>query len=186
MRRYLRTHGRAPLAIAGFLAFPLFFASLMAASLRVDRPGVTTTTSAAGKTTVHYHQTAGSTELKIWALALVPVAILLSIGVLCMVWRRLGFHVVCLSAAVLAYLVTLPLESWVKGHSSRWPTGFDLVPDDDPSNLLLRGEWEHNARETVVSLAHWTIGLAAGIAAIAALLELKRRLGRRHAPTLPA
>ena len=175
MRRYFRTHSRVPVAFAGFLAFPLFFASLMASSLRFDKPTVT------GKVTLTYHQTAPATEAKIWAAALVPAAILLAVGVLSMLWRRAGVYVVCVSAAVLAYLLTRPLETWAKGHAVRFPPGFDLVPDDDPSNLLLRGEWEHNARETAISLSHWTIVIAAAIVVIVGGLALRGRLARRHA-----
>ncbi|MBV8258290.1 MAG: hypothetical protein JO073_10790, partial [Actinobacteria bacterium] len=41
MSRFLWTdQGRAPLAIAAFLAIPLFFCSLMASSLALDKPHV--------------------------------------------------------------------------------------------------------------------------------------------------
>ena len=102
MRRYFRTHGRVPVAFAGFLAFPLFFASLMASSLRFDEPTVKKAVDSAGKVTLTYGQTAPSTEAKIWVAALVPAAILLAVGVLSMLWRRAGVYVVCVSAAVLA------------------------------------------------------------------------------------
>jgi len=174
MRGYLRRHGRTPLAVAAFLSFPLFFESLMASSLRFDTPSVERTVSA-GKITVTYGESAASTELRIWAAALVPALVLVAVGVVAMLWRRAGLYVACAAAVLFAYLVTIPLDPWAKGHAARFPPGFDLVPDSDPSNLLLRGEWEQNAKETAVSLSHWTIGAAIGIALIAAALTLRRR-----------
>ena len=185
MRRYLGTHGRAPLAVAGFLAFPLFFASLMASSLKFDRPSVTRLVSAAGKVTVKYGQTPSSVEAKIWVAALIPPAILLVIGLVAMLWHRTGIYIVCGASVLLAYLVTIRLDVWAKAHALRFPTGFDLVPDSDPSNLLLRGEWEGNARETAISLGHWTMGIAVGIAAITGTLALRRQLVRGR-PAAPA
>jgi hypothetical protein len=38
MRRFLRPQGRGPLAISAFIAIPLFFSSLMAASLALEKP----------------------------------------------------------------------------------------------------------------------------------------------------
>jgi Na+/H+ antiporter NhaC len=178
LRRYLRSHGRTSLAVAGFLAFPLFFESLMAFSLRLDEPTVRRAINSAGKLTVTYGQTAASTEASIWAAAVVPSAILLIVGVLAMLWRRVGVYVVCAAGTLLASLLTLRLDSWAKLHTKRFPPGFDLVADNDPSNLLLRGEWETNARATAVSLSHWTIAIAVGITVIIAALELRRRLER--------
>src|SRR5256885_1162133 len=63
----------------------------------------------------------------------------------------------------------------------RFPLGVDLIDDRVPSNLASRGEWEQNARDTVISLAHWTIGIAIGAAAIVAGLALLRRLRPRQA-----
>ena len=182
MRAYFRTHPRAPLAVAAFLAFPLFFESLMASSLRFDKPTVTKTVSAAGKVTITYGQSAASTELRIWVAALVPSAVLVAVGVAAMLWRRLGIYVACATAIVLAVVITIPLETWAKGHTARFPPGFDLVVDSDPSNLLARGEWEENARDTAVSLSHWTIGAAIGIAVIAAALTLRERIFGGKAP----
>jgi hypothetical protein len=185
VRRYLRSHGRTPLAVAGFLSFPLFFAALMAVSLRLDEPIVKRAVDSAGKVTLTYGQSAASTEAKIWAAAIVPSAILVGVGLVAMLWRRVGIYVVCAAGAVLAYLVTVRLESWAKLHTKRFPPGFDLVPDNDPSNLLLRGEWETNARATAVSLSHWTIAIAAGITAIVGALALRRRLERGRAVAQP-
>ena len=182
---YLRSHGRTSLAVAGFLAFPLFFESLMASSLRYDEPTVRRVVGAAGTVAVKYGQTATSTEVKIWAAAVVPSAVLLAVGLLAMLWRRAGVYVVCAAGAVLAYAVTLRLDSWVRLHTARFPPGFDLVPDNDPSNLLQRGEWEANARATAVSLSHWTIAIAVGISAIAGALAVRRHLGRDRAAAQP-
>ena len=184
MRGYFRSHRRIPLAVAGFISFPLFLESLLASSLRLDEPTVSKAI-VGGKPTLVYGQTAPATEAKIWAAALVPALVLIGVGVLAMMWRRVGVYIVCLTGAGLAYLVSLPLERWAKGHTARFPGGFDLVPDNDPSNLLQRGEWEHNARVAAVTLSHWTIAIAAGIAVVAAVLELRRRRGIVSPPVPP-
>jgi len=180
MRRLIRGRGRAPLAVAGLLSFPLFFAALMAASLAVERPALSYTTNAAGKVVTHYHDASAGTEAKIWALAIVMPAILQLVGVAAMVWRRGGVYLVCLTAIALAVVLPDRLDEWARRHTARFPQGIDLVQDSDPSDLSSHGEWEANARETAVSLAHWTIGLALGAVALAiALAVLRRRRGAR-------
>ena len=53
----------------------------------------------------------------------------------------------------------------------------DLIPDTNvQSSTLSRGEWEAQARDTVISLLHWTIGAAIAAAAITAAVALRRRL----------
>ncbi len=184
MRRLFRDRNRAPLAVAALLSFPLFFAALMAASLDVEKPALSQTTTAAGKVVTHYHNAAAGTEAKIWGLALVVPAILLAIGLAAMFWRRGGTYVVAAAAVALAVVLPDRLDVWARRHTTRFPLGVDLVPDSDPSDLSSRGEWEHNARETAFSLAHWTIGLAVAAVAVAtALALLRRRRGAR--PPLP-
>jgi len=56
-----------------------------------------------------------------------------------------------------------------------------VATDSNVSNLASRGEWEQNARDTVISLAHWTIGIAIGAVVIVAGLALLRRLRPRQA-----
>ncbi len=188
MRRLLRERRSAPLAFAGLLSFPLFFAALMASSLAVEKPVVTRTVRASGKVKLGYHQAAAGTEAKIWALALVVPAILVVIGLAAILWRRGGTYVVCASTIALAAVLPHRLDAWSVRHAGRFPTGVDLVPDNDPSNLLSRGEWEVNARDTAVSLAHWTIGFAIAVALLTTVLAVlrRRRAGRVPPPPVEA
>ena len=70
---------KAPLALGGFLAIPVFFASLMAASLAIEKPRVVEWTRGTGIARV-YHQPTGSNEAKIWLLALVPPLLLVLVS----------------------------------------------------------------------------------------------------------
>ncbi|HET8558719.1 MAG TPA: hypothetical protein VFL58_15530, partial [Gaiellaceae bacterium] len=46
-------------------------------------------------------------------------------------------------------------------HTARFPEGVDLIPKSNSfSNLWNPGEWEKEARDTALSLQHWTIGIA--------------------------
>ena len=180
IRRALRRGSKAPLAIAGLLSVTLYFAALMASSLAVDEPRVVRRLRH-GKVVLHYEQSSNATEAKVWLLALVPVGILLAVGVLAMLWRRGGLYVVSGAAIVLSLLLPHRLDAWTARHTRRFPLGVDLIADANASNLASRGEWEQNARDTVISLAHWTIGIAIGAAAIVAALALLRRLRPRQA-----
>ena len=77
--RLFRRGSKAPLGLAALLSITLFFATLMASSLAIDRPRVVHRLRH-GKVVLHYEQSSNATEAKIWALALVPVAILLLVG----------------------------------------------------------------------------------------------------------
>jgi hypothetical protein len=164
---------RAPLAVAGFLSVPLFFASLMAASLARERPhaehGVL-----AGTTT--------SVEGEIWALAVVPSLIVLAVGVLAML-TSFGTYISAAATIVVAVALTSRLDAWEARHVRRYPLGEDLIPGNDPSNHLDRGQWEHEAKAAALSLSHWTIALAIAAALIALGLALRRR--RRPLPPPP-
>ena len=50
----------------------------------------------------------------------------------------------------------------------------DFVKDNTTGNASSRGDWEHAAKDAVVSMSHWTLVLAL-LALIAALLVLWRR-----------
>ena len=180
MIRWLFRGSKAPLALAGLLSVTLYFAALMASSLAVDEPRVIRRLRH-GKVVLHYEQSANATEAKIWLLALVPVGILLAVGVLAMLWRSGGIYVVSGAAIAISLLLPRDLDTWTARHTRRFPLGVDLINDADPSNLSSRGEWEQNARDTVISLAHWTIGIAIAAAAIVAGLALLRRLRPRQA-----
>jgi hypothetical protein len=180
IRRAFRRGSKAPLGLAALLSITLFFAGLMASSLAVDKPRVVHRLRH-GKAVVHYEQSSNATEAKIWLLALIPVGILLAVAILAMLWRRGGLYVVSGAAIVLSLLLPHRLDAWTARHTRRFPLGIDLIPDSNASNLAARGEWEQNARDTVISLAHWTIGIAIGAAAIVAGLALLRRLRPRQA-----
>ncbi|MFL5965191.1 MAG: hypothetical protein ACJ747_01420 [Gaiellaceae bacterium] len=166
---------RAPLAIGGFLAVPLFFASLMAFSLALERPhlehGVLMGTTS-------------SVEAKIWAASLAPSLIVVAAGAAAMMWRH-GLYVSCVVAIGMALAVTSQLDEWAVRHARRFPLGVDQIPRNDPSNHLDRGQWEGTAKETALSLAHWTIALALAAALITLTLELRRRRSRPMRPAPP-
>jgi len=170
--RRLRHAPRAPLAVAVLLATPLLFASLMAMSLAVERPGVVRG-KLVGPT--------GSTEAKIWLLALVPSLLVALVGAAATLVPR-GVLLSAGAAIAAAVVVTAPLGTWEGRHTARYPDGLDLVPKGDSSDIFLRGEWEQTARDTAASLGHWTIALAVAAAVIAVALELP---GRRKRPPVP-
>ena len=95
--------------------------------------------------------------------------------------RRGGLYVVSGAAIAISLVLPYDLGSWTARHTRRFPLGVDLIKDADPSNLASRGEWEQNAHDTVISLQHWTIGIAIAAAAIVAGLALLRRLSPRQA-----
>jgi hypothetical protein len=180
IRRAFRRGSKAPLGLAGLLSVTLYFAALMASSLAVDKPRVFERVRR-GKVVLHYEQSSNATEAKIWLLALVPVGILLAVALVAMLWRRGGLYVVCGAAIAISLLLPHRLDTWTARHTRRFPLGVDLIRDASPSNLSSRGEWEQTARDTVISLAHWTIGIAIGAAVIVAALALLRRLRPRQA-----
>lgn len=168
MRSLLRVDTKAPLAVAGLIAVPLYFAALMASSLALDAPRLVGKREFPG---------AAGTEGKIWAAALIAPAIVLGAGLVGLLLRRFGIYLV--SAAGIAVCLALPgiSQGWIAGHERRFPLGIDFVKDSSPSNLSNRGDWEHAAQATIVSITHWTLGLAIGVVVIGALLELRRRRG---------
>jgi hypothetical protein len=180
IRRAFRRGSKAPLGLAALLSITLFFAGLMASSLAVDKPRVFER-HRHGKVVLHYEQSSNATEARIWLLALIPVGILLAVAIFATLWRRGGLYVVSGAAIVLSLLLPHRLDAWTARHTRRFPLGVDLISDKDPSSLAARGEWEQNARDTVISLAHWTIGIAIGAAVIVAGLALLRRLRPRQA-----
>jgi hypothetical protein len=178
--RRLRTGAKAPVAVAAILAVPLFLASLMAISLAVERPRVTTVVRHGKPRTIEHVPTSG-VEARIWLLALVaPLAVVL-VGVIAR-GLRLGIYPASVAAIVAAIAVTHRLDTWVARHTHRFAFGVDRVRDSSPSSTLARGEWERSARDTALNLAHWTIALAIAAIAIAILVEVRRR---RRAALVP-
>jgi LPXTG-motif cell wall-anchored protein len=159
----------APLAVAGLIAVPLYFAALMASSLALDMPQLVGSQEL---------PSTGSTEGKIWLAALIAPGILIAAGLVGMLLRRLGVYLP--AAAGIAVCLVMPglSQPWVARHTARFPIGIDFVKDTDPSNLSTRGEWERTAQETVTSITHWTLGLSIGVVVVALLLEWRRRRGR--------
>ncbi len=181
MRRLL-PESKAPLALAGFLSLPVFFASLMAASLAIEKPR-TVAWRDQGKLIQRFHDPAAGTEVRIWLLAFVPPLLLVGVGLLASHVRRAGIYVVCVSAIAGALLLLVRLGTWERHHTSRYPFGEDLYPDSSTSSLVSRGQWEHNAANTVHSLVDYTIGLALAAAAITLYLGWRRRRGIREPTT---
>ena len=160
MWRRLRPPTRAPLVIGGLLAFPLFFASLLCVTLAIERPH-RFQWMRHGRLIEVDHQPTSAQEAKIWALALVVPAILVAIGFLAAFWRRGGVYLVAAATLVIAIGLPHRLDRWTAHHTQRFPFGMDLIPDSNvQSSTLTRGEWEGQARDTVISLLHWTIGAA--------------------------
>jgi len=163
---------KAPLAVAGLISVPLYFAALMASSLALDEPHVV------GK---KEFPSTGATEAKVWLAALIAPAIMVAAGLVGILLRRFGIYLV--SAVGIAVCLVLPhlSSSWIAGHEERFPQGIDFIPDNSTSNLSSRGEWEAAAQKTVESITHWTLGLAIGAVVVALILEWRRRRGE----TLP-
>jgi hypothetical protein len=179
----LAARKRTPLTVSCILAAPLYFLSLMLASMAMDRPDIISWTHN-GTLVEHFHSTTASLEAKIWLAALVPSALLIAIGIAA-VFIRFGTYVVCAAMLVISGVLPHKLDTWQKHHVARYPRGEDLIRDKWSTNLLDRGEWEQSARETIVSLQKWMIGLAILFALGFALAdELRRRRGNREPPAL--
>ena len=139
MRR-LRTAPRAPLAVAGILATPLFFVALMAMSLAVEKPSVQHSVKH-GKPRTTFGDPSGTTEAKIWLLAVLPEAVLVVVGIGAMYLGRRGVILSSLGAIALTVALLLPLDGWVNDHAARYPVGVDLIPPSAGSeDIYHRGE----------------------------------------------
>ena len=181
MRRLVPSR-KAPLALAGFLALPIFFASLMAVSLAIEKPKAYEWMRG-GRLFRVLHDPTASNELRIWLLAFVAPLLLVVVGVLASHLRRAGMYVVCVAAIADALALTVRLGRWERHHTSRYPFGEDNYPDSSTSSLVARGQWEHNAAHTVHSLVGYAVALSLVAIAIALYLEWRRRSG--HADATP-
>ena len=171
----LRLKSKAPVAVAGILAVPLFFVALMAFSLRIDKPSHTL--SPAGNVVLGNPTT--STLVTIYGLAFAVGIGITLVGLLASLARsRLATILPAVAAIVATTLLLIPLGAWAAGHTSRYPLGTDNTPDRSAQNLMNRGEWEHSAYVAAHQIGWVTIGLA--VAAIVLSLALKWR-GRRDA-----
>ena len=170
---------RSPLAIAAFIAIPLFFSSLMAATLALEKPRVVQWTSG-GRLLTTWHDPAPSTEARIWLWALVPPLVLIVIGWIAVRLPH-GFYVSCVAAIVIGLAVVHRVDIWTLHHTLRYPWGVDLIPKSNvASNRYDPGEWERMARATALSLSHWTIAIAAISIVVAATAASRRRYFARR------
>jgi hypothetical protein len=180
MRRFLRPQGRGPLAIAAFIAIPLFFSSLMAASLALEKPEKFEWKGGPNGLLTTWHDPTSATIARVWLWALLPPLLLVLVG-LVSTRLPLGFYVPCLAAIVIAMAVVHDTATWARHHTARYPVGVDLIPPvNAASDKYDRGQWEQMARETALSLQHWTIGLALASAAVMAGLYVRRRFFARR------
>jgi hypothetical protein len=173
-----KSQGNGPLAIASFIAIPLFFCALMSSTLAQEKPRLVQWKGCHGVCTT-WHQPSSGTEARIWLWALLPPLLLTVVGWLC---TRIpfGWYVACLAGIVEAMAVVHKVSTWAAHHTARFPNGVDLIPStNSSSNQYDPGEWEKMARETALSLEHWTIGLALVSIVVMAALYLRRRFFAR-------
>jgi hypothetical protein len=170
---------KAPLAIAAFIAIPLFFSSLMSSTLALEKPRVVQWNGPHGLINA-WHDPTTSNVASIWLWALLPSAILVIVG-FAAVRLPLGFYVSCAAAVVLAMAVVHKTATWEAHHTKRFPPGVDLIPASNPgSDKYGAGFWEGEARATALSLEHWTIGVALAAALAMAALYVRRRYFSRQ------
>jgi hypothetical protein len=175
--RRLGSAPRAPLAVAGILATPLFFVALMAMSLAVEKPSVHHVLKHA-KVLTTFGDPAGRTEATIWLLACVPPLALVLVGAGAMLASRRGVIISSVSAIGLTAALLVPLDGWTRHHTGRYPVGVDLIsPSAGSGDIYLRGEWEGTARKTADQLGAATIVIAVIAMAIVVLIEVRRRRG---------
>jgi hypothetical protein len=172
--RRLRGASKAPVAVAGILAVPLFFVGLMAFSLKVDKPSHHLTK----KGTVALGDPTKGTVGTIYLLAFAVSMAVVLVGVLAMLLRsRLAVIVPSVAGIAAAVLLNLPLSTWAAEHTKRFPLGVDNIPPSAPEDQFLRGEWEQTAQTTAHQIGLATIGLAIAAIVICVLLEIRRRRG---------
>jgi hypothetical protein len=179
MRWWLRGRSRGPLAIAAFIAIPLFFSSLMAAALALEKPLKFAWKGGKHGLLTTYHDPTTATVTSIWLWALVPPLVLILIGFVA-VRLPLGFYIPCAASIVIAMAVVHKTAVWERHHTARYPVGVDLIPPSNvASNKYDPGQWEEQARATALSLQHWTIGVALAAALVMAILYVRRRFFSR-------
>jgi hypothetical protein len=166
----LRGASKAPLAVAGIMAVPLFFVGLMAFSLKLDKPSVEG---------VRLGDPTKGTIGTIYLAALAVAGGLVVLGLLAILVRsRLAAVIPAVAGIVAAIVLVIPLGTWATAHTARYPLGVDNIKQSDPSDIYLRGEWEANAKTTARQIAFATIGIGVAAILVLAALELRRRRGR--------
>jgi hypothetical protein len=195
--RFFGRPQRAPIAIALLLSAPLFFAALLASSLAVERPRIVaewkntffwahaSSTHPVVKGKSFYQMILADptprNEAEIWFWALVFVAILVAAGFFFATFRKYGAYFSCAAGVVAALVLRINLDPWVRHHSLRFPFGVDNVVDSNTSNQIARGEWEANAKETIVSIGNAAIVLAVGIVIVYQISHWRRVRALAHA-----
>jgi len=170
-----RGASRAPVAVAGILAAPLFFVGLMAFSLELDKPSHQLTK----KGTVVLGDPTKGTIGTIYLCAFAVSIGLVLVGLLAMLLRsRLATIIPALASIAASVALIVPLGTWAAEHAGRYPLGVDNIPHSSPQDLFLRGEWEANAKTAGHQIGLVTIGLAIAAIIISVLLEVRRRRGR--------
>jgi hypothetical protein len=173
----LRHAKRGPLAVAAILATPLFFVSLMAFSLLLDKPTVE-----AGK----LGDPSRGLVATIYLCSFGVSAAVVLVGVLAMLLSsRVAVYIPPVAAIGVTIALLIPLDTWAAEHTARYPNGVDLVPKRDPADLILRGEWEQNAKRTADQIGLWTIAIAVAAIVIAGAFEIRRRRGIVSPPMPP-
>jgi hypothetical protein len=173
----LRKAPTAPLAVGAILAMPLFFTALMATSLAVEKPTIAGHVLRHGRLVTKLGDPSGTTEAKIWLLAIVaPLAVVL-VGAGATLIGRAGVIASALAAIVASIVLLVPLGTWARHHTARYPDGIDLIPKSSSSDIYLRGEWEGTARTTARQLGIVTIVLGGLAVAVFGLVEVRRRRG---------
>jgi hypothetical protein len=173
------SRGKGPWAIASFIGIPLFFSALMASTLAQERPHVIQWKGCKEGLCTTWREPSSATEARIWLWAMLPPVLLSLIGLIC-TRLPLGWYIACVAGVVEALAVVHRVDTWERHHTARFPWGVDLIPGtNSASNQYDPGEWETIARETALSLSHWTIGVA--VAAILAVggLWIRRRFFAR-------
>jgi len=184
--KFFRGRPRAPLSIAAFIALPLFFSSLMSATLALEKPHKIEW-QRGGKVVATCHDPTTSNIVHIWLWAFVPPLVLVVVGLIAM---RIpyGFYVSCAAGIVIAMATVHKTATWEAHHTARYPNGVDLIPAGQAyagSNRYDPGQWEAQARSTALSLQHWTIGVALGSALVMGAIEVRRRFFSRKPVTGP-
>ena len=183
MRDYVRRRPKAPLVVAALIATPLYFLSLMAVSLAIEKPTIEAQwyTGKTHQLITIYAPPAGWAEAKLWLWALVPTAILLAVGLVALL---VPYGVVVSSLAGIGIILAIDsqIDRWADHHSQRFRFGEDLIPDSSPGSTLLQGEWEDVTVAAIRSMSKWLIGLAIGSILILLFVEYRRRHGKREAP----
>jgi hypothetical protein len=171
----LRGASKAPLAVAGILALPLFFVGLMAFSLKLDKPSHTVAKSGGVVLGDPTKGTVGTIYLCAFAVSLGVVLV----GVIAMLLRsRFASIVPAVAGIAAAVALVVPLGTWATEHTNRYPLGVENIPQNSPQDLFLRGEWEENAKTTAHQIGLVTIGIAVAAIVLTVLLEVRRRRGR--------